>query len=176
MNDKNEEGSGYSQFQSTSPVFTWIDWQMWYKLSYTISLTRSCQRPDLVRITWSTSCRQHPCLPLSYAASTRWFRRSYCHLWSSFLKTFWAKSVINLGPILKIYRVTFVIGIFLNFTFNFNYKITSSLCIYCHKNILISVDLFFCTILQRLQHIFKNTSLHFNTFVRTFVNRARCST
>jgi hypothetical protein len=25
---------------------------------------------------------------------TGWFRRSYRHLWSSFLKTFWAKSVI----------------------------------------------------------------------------------
>jgi hypothetical protein len=31
------------------------------------------------------------------------------------------KCHINLGPILNIYRVTFVIGIFLNF--NFNYKI-----------------------------------------------------
>jgi hypothetical protein len=36
------------------------------------------------------------------------------------------KCHINLGPILNIYRVTFVIGIFLNFNFNFNYKITSS--------------------------------------------------
>jgi hypothetical protein len=36
------------------------------------------------------------------------------------------KCHINLGPILTIYRVTFVIGIFLNFNFNFNYKITSS--------------------------------------------------
>jgi hypothetical protein len=36
------------------------------------------------------------------------------------------KCHINLGPILSIYRVTFVIGIFLNFYFNFNYKITSS--------------------------------------------------
>jgi hypothetical protein len=36
------------------------------------------------------------------------------------------KCHINLGPILSIYRVTFVIGIFLNFNFNFNYKITSS--------------------------------------------------
>jgi hypothetical protein len=25
---------------------------------------------------------------------TGWFRRSYRHLWSTFLKTFWAKSVI----------------------------------------------------------------------------------
>jgi hypothetical protein len=33
---------------------------------------------------------------------------------------------INVSPILNIYRVTFVIGIFLNFNFNFNYKITSS--------------------------------------------------
>jgi hypothetical protein len=36
------------------------------------------------------------------------------------------KSHTNLGPILNIYRVTFVIGIFLNFNFNFNYKIASS--------------------------------------------------
>jgi hypothetical protein len=36
------------------------------------------------------------------------------------------KCHINLGHILNIYRVTFVIGIFLNFNFNFNYKITSS--------------------------------------------------
>jgi hypothetical protein len=36
------------------------------------------------------------------------------------------KCHINLGPILNIYRVTFVIGFFLNFNFNFNYKITSS--------------------------------------------------
>jgi hypothetical protein len=34
------------------------------------------------------------------------------------------KCHINMGPILNIYRVMFVIGIFLNF--NFNYKITSS--------------------------------------------------
>jgi hypothetical protein len=34
------------------------------------------------------------------------------------------KCHIILGPILNIYRVTFVIGIFLNFNFNFNYKIT----------------------------------------------------
>jgi hypothetical protein len=34
------------------------------------------------------------------------------------------KCHINLGPILNIYRVTFAIGISLNF--NFNYKITSS--------------------------------------------------
>jgi hypothetical protein len=36
------------------------------------------------------------------------------------------KCHINLGPILNIYRDTFVIGIFLNFNFNFDYKITSS--------------------------------------------------
>jgi hypothetical protein len=36
------------------------------------------------------------------------------------------KCHINLGPMLNSYRVTFVIGIFLNFNFNFNYKITSS--------------------------------------------------
>jgi hypothetical protein len=33
---------------------------------------------------------------------------------------------INLGSILNIYRVTLVIGIFQNFNFSFNYKITSS--------------------------------------------------
>jgi hypothetical protein len=36
------------------------------------------------------------------------------------------KCHINVGPILNIYRVTFVIGIFLNFNFDCNYKITSS--------------------------------------------------
>jgi hypothetical protein len=36
------------------------------------------------------------------------------------------KCYIKLGPILNIYRVTFVIVIFLNFNFNFNYKMTSS--------------------------------------------------
>jgi hypothetical protein len=85
------------------------------------------------------------------------------------------KCHINRDPILNIYRVMFVIGIFLHF--NFNYKITSSLCIYCHKNKLISVDLIFCSsILQRLQHIFKTASLRVDTLVRMFVNRARCST
>jgi hypothetical protein len=45
------------------------------------------------------------------------------------------------------------------------------------KNKLISVDLIFrSSILQRLQHILKNASLRFDTLVRKFVNRARCST
>jgi hypothetical protein len=40
-----------------------------------------------------------------------------------------------------------------------------------------SVDLIVCSsILQRLQHIFKNASLRFDTLVRAFVNLARCST
>jgi hypothetical protein len=38
------------------------------------------------------------------------------------------KCHINLGPILNIYRVTFLIDFFLhfNFNYNFNYKITLS--------------------------------------------------
>jgi hypothetical protein len=36
------------------------------------------------------------------------------------------KCHINLGHILNIYRAMFVIGIFLDINFNFNYKITSS--------------------------------------------------
>jgi hypothetical protein len=44
------------------------------------------------------------------------------------------------------------------------------------QNKLIYVDLFVCSsILQRLQHIFKNASPRFDTLVRTCVNRARCS-
>jgi hypothetical protein len=86
------------------------------------------------------------------------------------------KCHINLCPIPSIYRVTFVFGFFLNFSFNVDYKL-QHLNAFIVKNKLISVDMFVCiSVLQRLQHIFKNAFLRFDTLVRTFVNHARCST
>jgi hypothetical protein len=87
------------------------------------------------------------------------------------------KCHINLGPILSIYKVTFVFGFFfLNFNFNLNYKLHHLNSFTVTKNKLISVDLIVCSsVLQRLQDIFKNASLRFDTLVRKFVNRALCS-
>jgi hypothetical protein len=44
------------------------------------------------------------------------------------------------------------------------------------QNISISVGLIVCgSVFFRLQHIFKNAYLRFDTLLRKFVNRARCS-
>jgi hypothetical protein len=85
------------------------------------------------------------------------------------------KCHINLGPILNIYSyIRF--WFFLNFNFNVNYKLHNLNAFIVAKKKLISVDLIVCSsILQRLQHIFKNASLRFDTLVHTFVNCACCS-